>query len=82
MVSREDVKAEILGLIDKYSRSLCPDPGEETPIPDIGIDSIYLMEIIFHIEEKYDIEVDNDALSDIYFVKDVVDVATRYLNPA
>lgn len=80
MVSREDIKLEVLGLINKYSRTPYPNLGEETPIQEIEIDSIDLMEIMFHIEEKYGVGIDDNDISDISIVKDVVDISSRYLN--
>lgn len=48
---------------------------EETELDDIGLDSLDLLELAFDAEERFDIEITNDAMDGIRTVADVVRVA-------
>ena len=72
---------ETLGneIIDKIKAQAAPDAGEigETPPLDtLGIHSLELTEIIFDLEEAYDIEIDmntSEAWSNLKNVGDIVE---------
>ncbi len=46
-------------LVSKYSKDKSIVLTDETDVKEIGIDSIDIMEIVFEIEEKYSVEVDD-----------------------
>lgn len=46
-------------LVSKYSKDKSIVLTDDTEVKEIGIDSIDIMEIVFEIEEKYAVEVDD-----------------------
>lgn len=46
-------------LVAKYSKDKSVVLTDDTDVKEIGIDSIDIMEIVFEIEEKYAVEVDD-----------------------
>jgi acyl carrier protein len=64
-----DIIVELKNLIDvkdKDSLTL------ETNLRDLGIDSLELLDFILEIEDKFNIEIDDDALIQMSTIGDVV----------
>jgi acyl carrier protein len=49
---------------------------------DLGLDSLAMIELLFKIEEAFDLEIPNDDLSQITTVGDVIDYVERRLGGA
>jgi acyl carrier protein len=69
------LKSEIYQLIKKYSAHSDIEFTEETSVGDLGIDSIDLMEIIFHIEEVHGVEIDENSLEKLSVLGDIMHLA-------
>ena len=52
----------------------------ETAFADLNADSLELFQIIVALEEKFDIEFDNDRAESIKLVGDVLDYIAEYLS--
>ena len=72
-----DIEATLLKIIKGHAVGLVGEPKRETPIADLGIDSFAIVEIIYDLEEKLDIEVPFNAnenpLGDMKNVGDLID---------
>ena len=44
----------------------------QTNIKDLGIDSLDFVEFVYHIESEFDIEIDNESLSRLTTVRDIL----------
>lgn len=51
--------------------------ADDTPIADLGIDSIGMLEFIFRVEETFDIHVDNAAAENIKTLADIAELVER-----
>jgi acyl carrier protein len=78
-----DVAAEVLAII---ARKL-PDEGRKIELSDrlddLGIDSFGAVEMIFDLEEKFDIQISynsNDARPEFETVGDVVEAIKKIVN--
>lgn len=80
MQQRNSVFALVTSLITRYA-DLAPgqELHSETRIDETSIDSLSAFEIIFEIEERQGIELDEITLSKIRTIGDLVDVVTQEL---
>lgn len=69
------VKTEMFETVRKYSPHSDIDLGVSTIIGDLGIDSIDLMEIIFEVEEKHGVEIDETQLANLSNLGEIVELA-------
>lgn len=58
----------LLKIIEKLGK----DVTTETLVSELGIDSLDLMTYIFEIEEEFGIEIDQDRLTEINSVGDLI----------
>lgn len=58
----------LLKIIEKLGK----DVSAETLVSELGIDSLDLMTYIFEIEEEFGIEIDQDRLTEINSVGDLI----------
>ncbi len=54
-----------------------PDLGEATPITDLGIDSLGMLEIIGSLERELKIHLPDESLSGITTIKSLLDVVEQ-----
>ncbi len=71
----ETVNESILARIRSHVEGDASNIGPDTPISDLGIHSLELTEIIFDIEEEFDIEVEMstaEAWEHLTTVRDII----------
>jgi acyl carrier protein len=51
-----------------------------TPLDELGIDSLSMLEVVMNVEECYDIRVDESALDECVTLKDVVALVTKTIS--
>jgi acyl carrier protein len=51
-----------------------------TPLDDLGIDSLSMLELVMNVEECYDIRIDESALDECVTLKDVVVLVTKTIS--
>lgn len=72
-----DIDATMLEIIKEHAIGLTGELTRDTLIADLGIDSFAIVEIIYEVEEKLDIEVPFNAnenpLGDMKMVGDLID---------
>lgn len=67
--------AEVIGKISKHSASVIRD--DMHLVADLGIDSVKAMELLIELEDRLQIEIDDDAATNLETVADVISTATR-----
>jgi acyl carrier protein len=51
-----------------------------TPLGELGIDSLSMLEVIMNVEECYDIRIDESVLEECVTFKDVVALVTKTIS--
>lgn len=77
LIERDVLKTQIYLLIKKYSSHTDLILTEDMSVQDLGVDSIDLMEIIFHLEESYKIEIEEGKLESLSKLSDIIDLAAN-----
>jgi acyl carrier protein len=68
-----DINREIIEIIANYKGLSVDDVAPEKTFEELGIDSLDAIDIIYEIEEKYNLEVPQDAL-DLNTAQRVADI--------
>ena len=78
-----DMESSLLEIIKEHAVGLAGDLTRDTPIADLGIDSFSVVEIIYEIEEKLDVEVPFNAnenpFGDMTTVGDLLDALDKLI---
>ncbi len=80
-MTREKITAEILDVIAQYSEV----PGDELLAAESLeelVDSMARIEIIFELEDRYDVEITDEEALGIRTVDDIIDCVERRLKGA
>ncbi|MEL7487814.1 MAG: acyl carrier protein [Pseudomonadota bacterium] len=76
-----DIDQSMLEIIKSHTVGFVGELTRETPVTDLGIDSFAIVEIIYEVEEKLDIEVPFNAnenpLGDMKTVGDLIDAVKK-----
>lgn len=76
-----DMESTLLEIIKGHAVGLTSDPTRETLITDLGIDSFSVVEIIYEVEEKMNVEVPFNAnenpFGDMKTVGDMIDAMEK-----
>ncbi len=79
MTSRTEINTRVLGLIARYAREN-PEIDLDTPIDELDIDSLAMFEIVYEIEERFAVELDEITLGKIATVRELADAVRRELD--
>ena len=78
-----ELEASLLEIIKEHAVGLTGELNRATPIADLGIDSFSVVEIIYEIQEKLDVEVPFNAnenpFGDMATVGDLVDALDKLI---
>jgi len=78
-----DIEKPLLEIIKEHAVGLTAPLTRETPIADLGIDSFSIVEIIYEVEEKLEVEVPFNAnenpFGDMSTVGDLVDALQKLI---
>ena len=69
--TRQDVKAELLKVLDQHAQAKVEINESSQIVGDLGIDSLGVMEVIADIEDKFGLHIPDEALRDVVTVGDV-----------
>jgi acyl carrier protein len=75
--STANVEERVLRAIGKVAKST--DIRIESTFEELGVDSLDAIEILFEVEEEFDINIPGNGVRSIRTVRDVVDGVTRLL---
>jgi len=73
----DNLKQEIFEILTKYSfnKELIKSATEESNITkDLKINSARIVDIVLDVEEKYDIEINDEELENIQTIKDMLNI--------
>jgi acyl carrier protein len=77
------MEATLLEIIKEHAVGLTGELSRSTPIADLGIDSFSVVEIIYEVEEKLDVEVPFNAnenpFGDMATVGDLIDALNKLI---
>ncbi|WP_411817597.1 acyl carrier protein [Hyphococcus sp. DH-69] len=78
-----EYEASLLEIIKEHAVGLTGELNRDTPIADLGIDSFSVVEIIYEIEEKLNVEVPFNAnenpFGDMTTVGDLLDALDKLI---
>jgi len=80
MKSDNEIQKEIIQIIEKYAfdKSKVQNASAKSSIiADLKINSARIVDIILDIEEKYDIEIDDDDIPKMITVEDAVNIIKK-----
>ena len=72
----DDIQREVIAIIAKKLRGTAHEVKPDDRLDELGLDSFAAVEMIFDLEEKFDIEIpynSNDARMDFETVRDVAE---------
>ena len=78
----EDIQREVIAIIAKKLRGVPHEVKADDRLDELGLDSFAAVEMIFDLEEKFDIEIpynSNDARMDFETVRDVAEAIQNRL---
>lgn len=75
----EDVFSEILPLLGRYNAAGKPIGPETDLAADLNIDSVAAMDLIMELEERFDIDIPINLVSDMATVADLAAVVDRQI---
>jgi len=80
------MEAALLEIIKNHAVGLTGPLTRETPVSDLGIDSFAVVEIIYEVEEKLNVEVPFNAnenpFGEMKSVGDLIDALEKLAKPA
>lgn len=82
MIAREDLLKRFQDIASKVAERDVPLKSADTPIADLGLDSLNLLEIIGEMEKEFRIRIPDDQLVGISTVSQLVDLVFKRLPQA
>jgi acyl carrier protein len=79
MIAREELLQRFKSIASKVAEREIPLTRAETPISDLGLDSLNLLEIIGEMEKEFRIRIPDDQLVGINTVAQLVDLVHKRL---
>ena len=70
-----NIRDEVAKIIAK--RCNVENLKEEDELSAVGLDSLDLVEVMLEIEEKFNIEFDNNEIEEVKVLKDVLDLISK-----
>lgn len=80
-MTRPQITAEILQVIAQYSETPSAELLAAESLEEL-VDSMARIEIIFELEDKFDVEIEDDEVLNINTVDDIIDCVERRLKNA
>ncbi|MDX1501605.1 MAG: acyl carrier protein [Thermoanaerobaculia bacterium] len=74
-----DTRAEVIGAIAKVKSIPAEEIGPETEFAEIHVDSLDAIEILFELEERFDLSVPDEAVQGMERVGQVIEAVERAL---
>jgi acyl carrier protein len=71
------IEKEIIEIIQQTAGSNKEIKPTDKLLEDLGLDSLDSVEIIMSIEQKYDITIQDDKISNIHTVGDIIELAKK-----
>lgn len=76
-MSREEISQKVIAIVVDTLRPQVAVTEQTSFVKDLEADSLDLVELIMEVEEAFGVEVDDDVLTNIHTVGDVVDYLSK-----
>lgn len=73
-ITTTDISSWIVGRILAYGKVAAEDLTTQTPIADIGLDSVFALTLCGDIEDEYGIDVDPSIFADAANIDELADI--------
>lgn len=80
MIARDELLNTFRRIASEVAEKEIPLPTETTPISDLGIDSLGMLEIVGSMEREFQIQIPDDQLVGISTVAQLVDLVQKRTN--
>ena len=77
MIARDELLNTFRRIASEVAEKEIPQPTETTPISDLGIDSLGMLEIVGSMEREFKIQIPDDQLVGISTVGQLVDLVQQ-----
>lgn len=77
MIARDELITTFRRIASEVAEKEIPLPSETTPISDLGLDSLHLLEVVGSMEREYKIQIPDDQLVGISTVAQLVDIVQQ-----
>lgn len=75
----EEIKAQLKTHVGRMSELPVEEVGEETPLTDLGIDSLMALELLVMLERTYHIEIAQDELRHFTTIQNIAELTAGRL---
>lgn len=76
-MEREEIRQKVLAMVHEQKTIAEDALTPETPLTEVGIDSLDALNILFSVEEAFDISVPDDQAREMKTVDDIVEGIER-----
>lgn len=76
-MTREEIQQDVLKIISNHLNVNESDINDETPLSQLGADSLDKIEIVMMIEEKLDVNIDDTDVENVKTFEELVDLVTK-----
>jgi acyl carrier protein len=76
-MTRDEIQQEMLQIIGDQLCQPIEAIDDETTFTSLGADSLDIVEMIMHVEEKYDIQIEDKETEECKTFSEFVDLVTR-----
>lgn len=80
MIARDQLLTTFREIASRVAEKEIPLPNDRTPISDLGIDSLGMLEIVGEMEREFKIQIPDDQLVGISTVAQLVDLVQKRTN--
>ena len=69
----EDLEQRIIAMVAEVRDLTVDEVSRDSKLEDLEFDSLDAMDVVFDVEEEYEIEVPDDVMDELVTVGDIVD---------
>lgn len=76
-MTREEIQQELLGIVGDQLGQPIESIEDDATFTSLGADSLDMVEMIMRVEEKFEIQIDDDEIESYKTFNEFVDFVTR-----
>ena len=76
-MTREEIQQELLSIVGDQLGQPIESIEDDATFTSLGADSLDMVEMIMHVEEKFDIQIDDNEIESYKTFNEFVDFVTR-----
>ena len=78
--NRNDHEARVIAAISRAARRPVEEISRESTFEELGVESLEAIEIIFELEDEFDISIEDEGIREMKNIGQVVDAVGDYLD--